>query len=399
MRTYKIYQIVLLLTPFVFSFAFGLDIYIPIVPQMSEIFETSPALVNLTLSLFLFFTGFGQLLIGPLSDRFGRRIIMLASSFCYLLGSLFCAVAPNITCLILARLICSIGACGMLTTSFAIVRDLYSGRESARIYSFINGAIGISPTFAPMIGGYLAVYLGWQSVFIFLALLGLLSMGIGWSLIGETHAIDMRTPIDRTLFMRYRDIFINRQFLTYSLISGFAESVFFCFFSISPFIIIDLLAIPTEHFGYYFSAFGCAIAAGGFIGGKIINKFGGDFTIILGFVLMCLGGGSMLAWHYWLNLSLLGFLFPMALACTGAIFIVGACASAALEPFGQMAGTAAAAFGALEFSMAAIIGSLLMLFPVHSTMPYGIVILLVTSLSLIAFRQRPLEALSESQTT
>lgn len=407
MKQYKINQLVFLLTPFVFSFALGLDIYIPIIPLMGDIFNTTPALVQLTMSLFLFMTGAGQLLIGPLSDQYGRKTIFYCSAACYAIGALGCAFSTHIAWLIIYRVISSVGACGMLVNSFAMVRDLYSNNESAKIFSFLNGAIGISPTFAPILGGYLAFYIGWQSVFFFLAFIGLLSFFITHRFIQETHEKEKRIRINKDVFNRYKMIFTNSQFLIYSCIAGLAEGVFFCFFSISPFIIIDLLGIPTHQFGYYFAAFGSVIALGGLAGGKIIESYGVEMTIKIGISLMFVGGISMLTWHYMASLSLEGFLIPMVIACTGAIFLVGSSASAALEPFGSIAGTASAAFGSIEFGLSAFAGSLLMLFSTHSTFPYGISILLMAAASTFLFMMRqeeltlsiknPFEA--EAQTT
>lgn len=389
MQQYKTHQIILLLTPFVFSFALGLDIYIPVIPQMTKIFDTTPALIHLTLSLFLFTTGLGQLFIGPLADRYGRKLIFSGSSILFLIGSLLCAVAPDIAWLIVGRFIGALGACGLIVTSFALIRDLYSADESARMYSFLNGAVGISPTFAPVIGGYLALYFGWQSIFIFLALIGVLTLAITKFLIEETHPKEKRIPIDRAIFSRYLGIFTTRQFLIYSAISGLAEGVFFCFFSISPFIIIDLLGVASQNFGYYFATFGLVIALGGFGSGKLIEKTSVNTAVSTGIFLMLTGGCTMLAWYSADGLSLVGFLFPMVLACTGAIFVVGACASAALEPFAAIAGTAAAAFGAAQFSLSALIGALLMLFPIESTVPYGIVIVLTGIVSFAIYQLRP----------
>jgi MFS transporter, DHA1 family, chloramphenicol/florfenicol resistance protein len=385
MRNYKVVQLVMILAPFVFSFAFGLDIYIPIVPQMTEIFQTSPALVQLTLSLFLLITGAGQLIIGPLADQFGRRRIFYIASLFYTCGALGCAFALNIHWLIFARIVCAFGACGMLVTSFAVVRDLYSGDTSAKMYSFLNGAIGISPTFAPILGGYLAVYFGWQSVFFFLALIGLASLLITKKCIQETHALEMRTKINGALLKRYASIFRHRQFIIYSALAGFAQGVFFGFFSISPFIIITLLKVPTEVFGYCFAVFGSVLAIAGLASGKIIERMGIERTIVLGIALMMTGGVSMLAWHYAASLTLSGFLIPMAIACTGAMFVLGSSASGAMEPFGSIAGTASAAFGSLEFGISSLVGSLLMLFPVNSTLPYGITIVLMATSSICVY--------------
>lgn len=388
MRFNKLSTLIWILTPFVFSFAFGLDIYIPILPQMTDIFETTPALVQLTMSLFLFTTGAGQLFIGPLSDQFGRKPIFYLATLLYVVGALGCVFSGNITFLILSRFVSSLGACGMLVTSFALVRDLYSSDESARIYSFLNGAIGISPTFAPILGGYLAVYLGWQSVFIFLALIGAFAFGITHLCINETLPKSARVKMDGAIFKRYVSIFTNRQFLIFSLIAGLAESVFFCFFSTSPFIIIDLHGVPTEEFGFYFAVFGSVIGLGGFGSGKLIQKFGVQTTIAVGISLMFIGGALMLTWSHLGGETLAGFLIPMATACLGAMFLVGGSASAALEPFGAIAGTASAGFGAVEFGLSAISGSVLMLFPTTTTVPYAISILIMATLTFALFRYR-----------
>lgn len=381
-------QIILLLTPFVFSFAFGLDIYIPIVPQMTEIFQTTPTMVQLTLSLFLFTTGIGQLFIGPLADRFGRKPIFFASSLCFLLGSLACSFCGHIGWLIAARILSSLGACGMIVASFAVVRDLYSTEQSAKMFSFLQGAVGISPTFAPILGGYLAFFWGWESIFYCLTLIGILSFFITRCFITETQDPKDQAPLNRRIFSRYFEIFTHRQFVVFGTIAGLAEGIFFGFFSISPFIIIDLHGVPSHQFGYYFAVFGSVIALGGFISGKLCEKIGILKSVLLGIFCMFLGGFSMLGCHFLIPESLTGFLLPMAIACLGSMFVLGASASAALEPFGKIAGTASAAFGSLEFGISSLAGSLLMLFPVTSTLPYGIAILLIGGLSFATFKLR-----------
>ena len=385
MKKYSQLQLVPLLTPFVFSFAFGLDIYIPIIPQMIKIFNTTPALIQLTLSLFLLFTGLGQLLLGPLADRYGRKPLFYASSLCFAIGSFSCTLATDIIALILARVVASIGACGMLVTAFALVRDLFSSDESAKMYSLLNGAVGISPTFAPILGGYLYLYWGWQSVFYCLTGIGILAFFVSWRYLQETLPVANQVKVDRLVFRRYWEVFCHPEFRVYALLGGLAEAVFFCFFSISPFIIIDLHGIPAHQFGYYFAAFGLVIGLGGVASGKMIEKFGIIKTLKVGIYLMFLGGISMLSWPF----SLTGFLLPMVIACMGAMFVVGGATAAALEPFGAIAGTASAAFGALQFSSSSIIGSCLMLFSTSTTTPYGICILLIASLSALLYRLRP----------
>ncbi len=393
MKNYSTPQIIAILTPFVFSFALGLDIYIPIVPEMLNIFNTTPGMIQVTLSLFLFMTGFGQLFIGPLADQFGRKIIFYLGSVLYALGALGGAFSEHIYMLIFSRFICAIGACGMMVTSYALIRDLFSSDESAKMYSYLNGAVGISPTFAPIIGGYLAYLLGWKSVFYFLTAVGVVSIIITRFYIRESLPVQNRVPMDKTIWKRYLHIFTHRQFLIYSLIAGIAEGIFFCFFSISPFIIIETLEVPAHAFGYYFAVFGSVIALGGFASGKIIEKINVESTMNLGFLLMLLGGSCMLAWQYIDGLSLTGFLIPMAVACTGAMFVVGGSAARSLEPFGAIAGTASAAFGAAQFGTSSIAGSLVMIFPLDTSIPYALMIVIMTLLCYGLFSIRPKPAL------
>lgn len=396
MKNYKIYQFILIFTPFVFSFAFGLDIYIPIVPQMTEIFSTSQGMIQLTLSLFLFITGAGQLFVGPLSDQYGRKIVLYASSAFYAIGALGCIVSPNIYWLLFFRVVSGFGACGMLVTAFAIVRDLFTQEKSAKMYSFLNGATGISPTFAPILGGYLALYFGWTSVFIFLAFIGMIALMITKQCVKETHPKENRVKVDKQIFARYWEIFTHRKFIKYALIAALADSVFFCFFSVSPVIIIKLHEVPAHEFGYYFALFGLVIAIGGFVGGKIVEKVGISLTIAIGIALVMLGGVSMLACHYLSLPGLFGFLIPMAISCAGAMFLIGASASAALEPFGLVAGTAAAAFGCIEFGLSAFAGSVLMAFPIASSVPYALSLVIIALLLMGMFLIKEAKAAKEA---
>ncbi len=391
MNHYSQTKLIFIVTPFVFSYAFGLDIYIPIIPQMTKIFDATPAVIQLTLSLFMLFTGLGQLFIGPLADRYGRKPLFYASSLCFMLGALGSAFSSDIVSLITARVVTSLGACGMLVTAFALVRDLYSHEESAKMYSLLNGAIGISPTFAPILGGYLYLHFGWQSVFYFLVLIGLLAFCISKRFIKETLPVRNQVIIDRTVFKRYLDVISHPQFRIFATMSGLAEAVFFCFFSLSPFIIIELHGVAAHQFGYYFASFGAVIALGGLLSSKLIERLGILPTLKVAIALMFVGGLSMLGFHYMADeASLAGFLLSMVIACMGAMFLVGGATSISLEPFGAIAGTASAAFGALQFTTSSLIGTLLMLFPTTSTVAYAVFIIILASASAMLFRYKPI---------
>ena len=136
---------------------------------MKEILNTSQEMVQLTLFLFFLVTGFGQLILGPLSDQFGRFKVLLASVILFLISSFLCAMVTHVGWLIAYRIVQGLGACGMSVSAFAIVRDAFHGRNSAMVYSFLNAMISVSPILGPIIGVVLASFFPWHSVFYFLS--------------------------------------------------------------------------------------------------------------------------------------------------------------------------------------------------------------------------------------
>ncbi|MCP3680608.1 MAG: multidrug effflux MFS transporter [Gammaproteobacteria bacterium] len=373
-------RLLIYLCPFVVAFAFALDIYIPTVADMRLALHTSREAIQLTLSLFLATNGIGQLLFGPLSDQIGRRPMLIIASLLFMLGNIICALAPNITLLITARIITAAGACGMLVTANAIVRDLYQGEMSARMYSLINTAISVSPIFAPIIGGHLAAWAGLRAVFWFLTIIGIIGFLIATLRLQETLSTDQRITINRKMLHHYRVILTTPAFLSYAIMAGCAISIFFAFFSVSPIIIIELFHVPMNHFGYYFAMLGITIAIGGILNVKWVKYFTIHSSILCGLLLIAGGSVMMLLWPS----SLFGFIVPFIPIGLGGVFLVSSSASGAMEPFGNRAGYAAAMLGFLQFFIGALAGTLLMLFPIQSTQPYAIFVTIIVIIAALA---------------
>ena len=375
--------VVAVLAPYVFSFAFAMDIYLPSVPQMMLALHTSQEQVQLTLSIFIFIVGLGQLVMGPVSDQIGRRKIALFSAAVFAVGSLLCGLSPSIAILIIARVIQAIGACGMMVVAMAIVRDLFSGNQAAKAYSFLNCGIAISPLFAPIIGGYLAKWFAWRAAFFFLLLLGVLAFVLVFFKIKETLPAEKRIKLDYHLFKRYLEIVKHPTFRTFAIIAFAALAMFFTFFSSSVFIIINLLNTPVEHFGFYFFLVGLAFFVGSLISGKLVEYVGTFRIVFTGVIILLLSGLLMLYWYLNFGLSLAEFIIPSMLSAIGGAFMIGASAAGAMQLFPHMAGSAAAALGAIQFISAAIVGNVVMLWKVQSTMPYNITLLLLAGVSLV----------------
>lgn len=381
----------LLLAPFIFSFAFALDVYIPAVPEMIKVMHTDQAMVQLTLSVFMVTIGIGQLFVGPASDQYGRKYIALGSVILFTIGSIICATAHDIMTLIIARVIEALGSCGMLVTAFAIVRDRFTGDESAKVYSFLNCGLALSPLFAPIIGSYLITWFGWRSTFIFLSFLGLVIIVINLTLIKESLAKDKRLKLRSDIFLRYWRIVCNKQFFAYVTCGASGITIFFTFFSMSPYIIIELLHYPTKYFGYFFFTVGLTFFVGSLISGRLAGAIGIYKTCLLGSCIMLLAGISMFAWFHLIGFSAASFIVPSMIAGIGGSLMMGAGAGGAMEPFGEAAGSAAALFGSIQFLSAAIIGTYVMHQKIMSTLPLASTMTIFSVLSavgLLVYKKR-----------
>ena len=374
---------VLLLAPFILGFALALDIYVPSIPEMRVYFAASPATVQLTISLFILTTGLGQLIVGPLSDCYGRRKIIIAATVIYLVGSIISTFSPNMTILILARMAQGFGACGMMVTCFAIVRDLFSGDECAKIYSFLNSTIALSPLLAPSIGGYLALYFGWRATFAFLTVIAFLIALLALFKVKESLAVANRVRLSKDFLINYKHILKSKTFGMYTFCASAGFAGFLTFFSMSPYIIIDLLGIPKQHFGIYFAGIGLIFFVGSIVCGSVVKKMGTYKTALLGTVLMTLAGAFMLFWHFVFGLSIFGFMGPMMIMGFGGAFLMGAGAGGAIEPFPDMAGAASALFGSCQFVFGFIVSTIVLKWQVTSTLPLSLTMMVLGAIASI----------------
>ena len=389
---------ILILSPLIFSFAIALDIYLPSIPNIREYFSASQDAMQLTVSLYLLVTGLLQLVMGPLSDQIGRRKVALFGIFFLILGSIICAASFNMTILILGRIIEGFGACGMMVTCFAMVRDLFSEEDSARVYSFLNSTISLSPLIAPLIGGYLAYWFNWRATFIFLTFVAILIFFSTKFNINETLDPKNKRNLEKDFFIDYWLILKNPQFLVYAFCASAGFACFLTFFSSSSYIIINLLYIPEQHFGFYFAAIGVVFFFSSLLCGYIVKLLGIYRTVLVGGFLMFLAGLVMMLWYKYFGLSMDGFMWPMMIMGLGGAFVLGAGAGGAISPFPKMAGTASALFGCLQFVFAFIVSQIVLHWQIESTLPlsYTLIILGFLSFVLTAISYKRLHSASHT---
>jgi DHA1 family bicyclomycin/chloramphenicol resistance-like MFS transporter len=338
---------------------FSGGIFLPSMPSMARDLGTDYAGIQLALSIFMLGIGVSQLIIGPLSDRFGRRPVLKWTMVLYVGASVACVVAPNIEALLAARVIQSFGGCAGLVVGRAIIRDRFEGARAAQAYAYIATALAAGPMLGPIIGGQLEIWLHWRASFAFLTALGLVALAtIVWAL-GETNPAAGRQAIGpRQVVRGYASMFGDRRYLGYVLTISFAYAGVFAFISGSAFVFIDLLAVAPDVYGGVF-----AIAAGGYGAGTAVAS---QITARIGIDDMIRAGGLIAAASTLVlagvvaagALSVWAIIVPVTLFTFGTGFVFPNCQVGAIGPYPRMAGAAAALMGSIQMVAAALVGAL-----------------------------------------
>ena len=342
--------------------AISTDLYLPSLPAIGRDLGADIARTQLTLGIFLAGFALAQLVLGPLSDRFGRRPVLLAGAAIYLVASIACALAPSIEALIAARGVQAIGACAGVVIGRAVVRDIYGRERAARMLAYISSAMALLPALGPIAGGMIEVWLGWRWNFVILASFGsIVLIGVAGGL-AETNAWrDPSALAPRRLVANYAQVLSDRVFIRFALAVAFSYAGLFAFTSGSSFVIIDALGVPADRFGYFFAGAVVGYIAGTQIAGKFTLKLGIERMVVMGALVGAAGGIAMaiVAWSGWVGPGIAGavtLVIPMAVFMIGIGIVMPNANAGAIGPFATMAGTASAVVGFLQMSIAAVIG-------------------------------------------
>jgi Bcr/CflA subfamily drug resistance transporter len=390
MHTKSDSAILFILMPLVLSIAISMDIYVPSLINIMQAFSINQTAVQWTLTIYMLGVGTAQLFCGPLTDYYGRRRIVLVGLIIYLTGSLICIFSPSITILIIGRLLQSVGSCSAVVIAFAIVRDLYSVRKSARMYSYLNSVTMIAPVLAPMLGGYLNIWTGsWRASFVFLFLFGLASFCSIYYFLQETLPDNNRIKINiMNIFHRYSLIFKNIEFVTNSFYALTALVILFSFCGISSLLLINVLHVSKQWYGICFGSNALSFIIAGFFCIKIVEKMGMKISILIGSILLLIGGLAMLLINYYAGLTVAHFILPMFIVTAGVALMMGPAIAGALANFSSMAGTASALLSSMQFLSAALFGSIILRIPAISAIPFALLILIFGMISFVLILSR-----------
>ncbi|RTL47677.1 MAG: Bcr/CflA family efflux MFS transporter [Rhodocyclaceae bacterium] len=334
------------------------DLYLASLPHLVTEFQVTPAVVAQTLSLFTIGFGVAQLISGPLSDRFGRRPILLGGLGIYIVASLACALSPSITLLIAARFLQAVGCCTGLVVSRAVIRDCYTPAEGAQRIARVSNYMGYAVISGPIVGAQLQAHFGWRAAFVLHALLSAATLVFAWHSLEETNrnknpAATALPPLLKT----YLDVARTPAFWAYALAGSLGYGTIFVFISGASFGFIKVLGISTANYGYCFSL-GCAgYLSGSFLCRRLLPRIGMEKTVDVGAKLMLAAGLSFLLTtaagiQHWLLLILFQF---------GCMFSHGlifpAAQAGSIAPFPQKAGAAAGFFGAFSIFGALVVAN------------------------------------------
>jgi len=332
----------------------GINMYLPSMPTMARTFGVDFATAQLTLSLYLCMIAVAQLVVGGLSDRLGRRPVLLAGLSMFVLGSLMCAVAPSIEIMIAGRLVQAIGGCAGLVLSRAIVRDLYDRSRAASVMSYVTMGMAVAPMIAPTIGGLLDTFYSWRASFIFMAGFAAMVVALSATLMTETHHTRGGTMSVGTVVRSYGTLLMSGPFLVYTLILALTAGMFFSFVGGAPFVMIELMDRTPAEYGLYFALVSLGYILGSFVSGRFVTRIGVDRIIMIG----CVGAlasvglmGVALAAGLFHPIGLFG---PMLLVGVSNGLVMPNAAAGAVSVRPDIAGAASGLAGSLQIAFGAL---------------------------------------------
>jgi DHA1 family bicyclomycin/chloramphenicol resistance-like MFS transporter len=247
----------------------GMHLIIPALPDTARALGVSPGTIQLTITLYLIGLAIGQLLYGPVSDRFGRRPVLLGGLALFTLAGIATTVAPNAWTLVISRILQSIGACSGLVLGRAIVRDSAAPDRAAARLAMLTLVMSAAPAIAPVLGGYATAWFGWRAAFALLAVVGAVTLGFA-VLLPETNALQSSSRA--SLLLGSLRLFRSRAFCGYVLGGACTTTSFYAFMAASPFILVDLLHQPTERVGLYYLLLMAGVAAGSLSANRLAGR-------------------------------------------------------------------------------------------------------------------------------
>jgi len=334
---------------------FSIDMYLPGFKEIAIDLKTTVNQVSLSLSSYFIGISAGQLLYGPLLDRFGRKKPLYIGLAVYVLASLGCALSTNVDVFIGLRFIQAIGSCAATVAAMAMVRDLFPVEDSPKVFSLLMLVVGLSPMLAPTIGGYVIAGFGWHIIFVILAIMGAAVLIASRFGLPNTHKPDVTISLKpKPIITGFANVLKTPQFYTYALSGAVAFSGLFTYVAGSPLVFMDIFKVSGEAYGWIFAFMSVSFIGSSQLNSVLLKKYKSEQLVYFGLLLQCMISLIFLAAAINNLLDLYGTI-AMLFLYLGCLGLTNPnTAGLSLAPFTKNAGSASALLGALQLGLGAV---------------------------------------------
>ncbi|NNF51290.1 MAG: multidrug effflux MFS transporter [Gammaproteobacteria bacterium] len=361
------------------------DLYSASLPALPSLLNTTPSMVKLTMSLNILVLGLAQLIHGPLSDRLGRRPMLLGGLLVFSLASVGCALAPDIETLLVMRVLQGAAAAVEAVVVLAVIREVFDEEGQVKALAWFGIVIALAPAVAPIAGGYIFELAGWRANFHVMAVAGVLTALLVYLRLPESGTPDPMATRPSRVMRAYRDLMTNRVFVSYVALESICLAAIFAFITAGPFIYIDLLGLRPTAFGYFQAVIVLAFSAGSFLAERIAGRLPPRRILMAGLYISLAG----VAWL--VSVISMGVSSPWPLTGAMSVILFGAGPVFATTPMlamkaaGKVIGAAAALIGGTEMLAAGLASGALSFMSSESAMPLLQVFAVLTPLAALAF--------------
>lgn len=322
----------------------SLNVFLPSLPHMAEHFSTDYSVMQLSVAVYLAVNAVLQIIVGPISDRYGRRPVLLVSTVLFVAATIGCIYAPTIEVFLIFRMGQAVIVSGMVL-SRAVVRDMYDQDKAASMIGYVAMGMAVVPMISPAVGGFLDEVFGWESNFWLLAILGVLTAWLLWADLGETAARRNTSLMDQV--REYPGLLTSRRFWGYCLAMAFAAGAFFAYLGGAPYVGSEVFGLDPGTLGLFFGVPAVGYALGNFVTGRFAVRFGVNVLVLWGTLVSCAGTLLSLALFYTGNGSVWAFFGPMVFVGLGNGLVMPNAMSGMLSVRPHLAGTASGLGGAI----------------------------------------------------
>lgn len=365
----------------------SVDMYLPGLPAIGRDLTASAGDVQLTLSLFFVGFALGQLAYGPLSDRYGRRPMLIGGLILYVATSAWCAFAQSIDELVAARFLHALGAGAGAVIARATVRDLFESDRGAQVLSLMLLVTALAPLLAPLTGGYLLKYAGWRMIFWVLTGFGILAFAAAMVFLPESNPKERRADKRLSdLFTGYVDVMRDPAVVGCTLTGGVTFAALFVYLTGSPFVYIEVFGVAEEHYGWIFGINVIGLMACSFLNSRLVVRLGAARMLTLGVVTIAAGGTVLVGLAAFEIGGLVGIIAPLFFVIAPLALVGANCLSLATRNQPRRAGTVSALFGAVQFGFGAIASLILAEFQDGTALPMAAAMGAASILGLVVWR-------------